>query len=64
MAGGPSRASGVRNLNCQAPEQTQKTLPSWHPKLPGCVFCAFVRANSESADKAGRRARRRRFSWG
>eukprot|EP00969_Alexandrium_andersonii_P364539 15464350-Alexandrium_andersonii.AAC.1 len=36
----------------------------WQPKLRRGAFCAFVRADSESADETGRRARRRHLSGG
>eukprot|EP00969_Alexandrium_andersonii_P353703 15440504-Alexandrium_andersonii.AAC.1 len=48
------------NLELRGP---RNGLKNWFPKLWRSAFCAVVRADSESADGAGRRARRRRF-WG
>eukprot|EP00969_Alexandrium_andersonii_P029540 1289171-Alexandrium_andersonii.AAC.1 len=62
---GALRSINMRNcLRCskiksaRAPKWPRK----WPPKLPRGAFCAVFRADAKSADEAGRRARRRRFS--
>eukprot|EP00969_Alexandrium_andersonii_P082919 3657396-Alexandrium_andersonii.AAC.1 len=51
-------ASGVRNWPCAEPNKTRLLAP----KAPGGAFCVISRADSESAGRTGRRARRRRFA--
>eukprot|EP00969_Alexandrium_andersonii_P212265 9373629-Alexandrium_andersonii.AAC.1 len=44
------------------PARAQKRPQNWYPKLWRGAFCAIIRADAESGDEAGWRARRRRFS--